>query len=152
MLSFAEDKVYALEESADLSREDILNGLRHVIYDTSVISSCFDGKADYADIVTSDQDKTLSAEELIANLYDCKIAAYLLNPLKSDYEIVDIANEYLGLTLADWSKAIIVACMASIAFMSIQYFTKLFHGSILFLFILKLFFESAFNQIDGGSG
>lgn len=43
-----------------------LNGLRHVIYDTSVISSCFDGKADYADIVTSDQDKTLSAEELTA--------------------------------------------------------------------------------------
>ena len=104
MLSFAEDKVYALEESADLSREDILNGLRHAIYDTNVISACFDGKADYADIVTSDQDKTLSAEELTANLYDCKIAAYLLNPLKSDYEIVDIANEYLGLTLADWSE------------------------------------------------
>ena len=27
-----------------------------------------------------------------------------MNPLKSDYEIVDIANEYLGLTLADWSE------------------------------------------------
>lgn len=31
--------------------------------------------------------------------FDILIAAYLLNPLKSDYEAEDIANEYLGLTI-----------------------------------------------------
>ncbi len=31
--------------------------------------------------------------------FDILIAAYLLNPLKSDYETEDIANEYLGLTI-----------------------------------------------------
>ena len=33
------------------------------------------------------------------NYFDILIAAYLLNPLKNDYEIEDIAGEYLGLTI-----------------------------------------------------
>lgn len=33
--------------------------------------------------------------------FDILIAAYLVNPLKNDYEIEDIANEYLGLTIPD---------------------------------------------------
>ena len=33
--------------------------------------------------------------------FDILIAAYLLNPLKNDYEVEDIANEYLGLTIPD---------------------------------------------------
>ncbi len=32
---------------------------------------------------------------------DLLVAAYLLNPLKSDYALEDIANEYLGLTIPD---------------------------------------------------
>lgn len=33
--------------------------------------------------------------------FDILIAAYLINPLKNDYEIEDIANEYLGITIPD---------------------------------------------------
>jgi hypothetical protein len=33
---------------------------------------------------------------LTANLYDCKIAAYLLNPLKSDYEILLASRMVMG--------------------------------------------------------
>lgn len=33
--------------------------------------------------------------------FDILIAAYLVNPLKNDYAIEDIANEYLGLTIPD---------------------------------------------------
>ena len=36
-------------------------------------------------------------------LFDVLIAAYLLNPLKSDHSIADIAHEHLGLTLKDRS-------------------------------------------------
>ena len=36
--------------------------------------------------------------------FDVLIAAYLLNPLKSDYEIVDVANEYLGWMLPDFKE------------------------------------------------
>jgi DNA polymerase-1 len=36
--------------------------------------------------------------------FDVLLAAYLLNPLKSDYTIEDISNEYLGLTIPDRSQ------------------------------------------------
>ena len=36
--------------------------------------------------------------------FDILIAAYLLNPLKNDYEAEDIANEYLGLTIPNRSQ------------------------------------------------
>ena len=38
------------------------------------------------------------------NFFDVLIAAYLLNPLKSDYEITDVANEYLGQMIPDFKE------------------------------------------------
>lgn len=38
----------------------------------------------------------LSMDRAGANLFDCAIAAYLLNPLKSDYDVEDIAGEHLS--------------------------------------------------------
>ncbi len=38
------------------------------------------------------------------NFFDILIAAYLINPLKSDYEIIDVANEYLGLMIPDFKE------------------------------------------------
>ena len=40
----------------------------------------------------------------VQNFFDILIAAYLLNPLKSDYEVPDIANEYLGQMLPDFKE------------------------------------------------
>lgn len=42
----------------------------------------------------------LSMEEAKKHLFDCKIAAYLLNPLKSDYDVEDIANEHLSMMIS----------------------------------------------------
>ena len=38
------------------------------------------------------------------NFFDVLIAAYLLNPLKSDYTIEDVANEYLGQMIPDFKE------------------------------------------------
>lgn len=38
------------------------------------------------------------------NLFDILIAAYLLNPLKSDYEISDVSNEYLGQMIPNFKE------------------------------------------------
>ena len=38
------------------------------------------------------------------NFFDVLIAAYLLNPLKNDYEIEDVANEYLGQMVPDFKE------------------------------------------------
>ena len=46
----------------------------------------------------------LYAAEDTKNFFDVLIAAYLLNPLKSDYTIEDVANEYLGQLIPDFKE------------------------------------------------
>lgn len=103
MLCFDEKKVYCIEAQNGLSKNDILEGLQELTASEEMSLSCFDGKPDYKYLVEDSQG--IKTAEVITNaLFDCKIAAYLINPLKNDYEIVDIANEYLGVTLQSWSE------------------------------------------------
>ncbi|MBQ9927087.1 MAG: DNA polymerase I [Lachnospiraceae bacterium] len=53
--------------------------------------SCGDIKNSYAFLKTDDTER----------FFDVVLAAYLLNPLKNDYTIEDIANEHLGLMVSD---------------------------------------------------
>lgn len=103
LLCFEEKKVYCLEAWSGLSKDVILAGLHELTASEEMKLSCFDGKPDYK-YLTEDLQGTKTAEALTKALFDCKIAAYLINPLKNDYEIVDIANEYLGVTLQSWSE------------------------------------------------
>ncbi len=54
-------------------------------------------------MISTENDRNLSSDVLTRQLFDCKIAAYLINPLKSDYEITDVAGEYLNIQLDKWS-------------------------------------------------
>ncbi len=103
LLCFDAQKVYCLEAGNGLSKETILDGIHALTGSEDLMLACFDGKQDYSYLI-EDKDSNRSAEELTRALFDCKIAAYLNNPLKSDYEIVDVANEYLGVTLQSWSE------------------------------------------------
>ena len=103
MLCFDEKKVYCIEAQNGLSKNDILEGLQELTASEEMSLSCFDGKPDYKYLV-EDSQGIKTAEVITKALFDCKIAAYLINPLKNDYEIVDIANEYLGVTLQSWSE------------------------------------------------
>ena len=42
--------------------------------------------------------------EITDRFFDTKLAAYLINPLKSEYTIEDIANEYCSVMLADYKQ------------------------------------------------
>ena len=103
MLCFDEKKVYCIEAQNGLSKNDILEGLQELTASEEMSLSCFDGKPDYKYLV-EDSQGIKTAEVITKALFDCNIAAYLINPLKNDYEIVDIANEYLGVTLQSWSE------------------------------------------------
>ncbi len=46
----------------------------------------------------------LEEETETESLFDVLIGAYLLNPLKGDYQIEDIANEYLGSSFASYTQ------------------------------------------------
>lgn len=43
-------------------------------------------------------------EDDVSGCFDIQLAAYLLNPLKSDYAIWDVANEYLGLLMPGYAE------------------------------------------------
>ena len=50
------------------------------------------------------EEKDVMAPYREERYFDILLAAYLLNPLKNDYEAEDIANEYLGLTIPNRSQ------------------------------------------------
>ena len=108
ILAMSEGKVHVLETGTDLTKEYIFKKIQALASgDDSAKNTmlcCFNGKPDYGKIVSDDMDKNLSAEEITRNIYDCKIAAYLINPLKSDYEINDIAGEYAGAAIPTWNE------------------------------------------------
>lgn len=108
ILAMSEGKVHVLETGTDLTKEYILENIQALASgndtEKNTLLCCFNGKSDYGKFVSEDMDKNQSAEEITRNIYDCKIAAYLINPLKNDYEIKDIASEYAGAAIPTWNE------------------------------------------------
>lgn len=91
-LALGEKEIYFLKPEGFLTREYLLKGLGEATAGErkpGMRFAAFDMKNKYKYMKT---DKT-------AGLFDILIAAYLLNPLKNDYQPEDIASEYLGLTI-----------------------------------------------------
>lgn len=109
-----QNRVYVIEADKGLTREVIIQETTRLLQEEKLILSCFDVKADYGILVSEEADKTFTAQQITRNLFDCKIAAYLLNPLKSDYEMADIASEYLSVTLQTWSEVFGKADLAAV--------------------------------------
>lgn len=91
-LSFEEGKAYFIGVQKDITSEH-LQKLVQELYQGGTVISCFDVKKLYP--ILLDENKK-GSQEACANLFDVLIGAYLLNPLKNDYEICDISGEYLG--------------------------------------------------------
>ncbi|MDE6941095.1 MAG: DNA polymerase I, partial [Lachnospiraceae bacterium] len=98
-----ERTIYYIESSSQISEAYIREQLERMLLTDQMSVSVFDVKNDYRDMVSAEKDRELSSDALTSQLFDCKIAAYLMNPLKSDYEIADVADEYLGIRLQKWS-------------------------------------------------
>ncbi len=86
-LSYAEDKTVLLKKEGFLTEEYLKDKLYALSEKTEL--AAFDIKKQYAYI---EREKTDS-------YFDVLIGAYLINPLKSDYEVEDIASEHLNLLL-----------------------------------------------------
>lgn len=105
-VTFDQNKnVYFIEAENDISKEYIIENLGNAITDNNESKfSCFDVKTEYGKLIAEDKIAALSSKQISNGLFDCKIAAYLLNPLKSDYEMADVASEYLNITLPTWNE------------------------------------------------
>lgn len=61
----------------------------------------FDCKALYSQLAIENM---RTSTEVSRHFFDSKLAAYLLNPLKSDYEPQDVASEYASVTMAGYAE------------------------------------------------
>ena len=86
-LAFGEQEIYFIKAEGFLTKGYLFGKLAAAAEKASLVT--FDIKKKYKYMQTDDTDR----------LFDVLIAAYLLNPLKNDYEPEDIANEYLGLMI-----------------------------------------------------
>jgi len=94
------ETVYFAESTGEMTKADMMAVIDKWITAETMTLYCFDIKNDYCCF----PDSALSSHEFTKNIFDCKIAAYLINPLKNNYEIADIAGEYLNSTLKSWSE------------------------------------------------
>jgi DNA polymerase-1 len=98
------ENAYLCESSDLINPQDIKKLIENMLLAKDMSVSVFDIKNDYSGLISEENEKKLSSHELTDNIFDCKIAAYLINPLKSDYEITDISGEYLGTPIQGWSE------------------------------------------------
>lgn len=99
-------KVYFVENEDNITQNDIQSQLERLLTAEQMTLGCFEIKKDYNSLLTDKFrfDTANSSHIITKNIFDCKIAAYLMNPLKNNYEIADIAGEYLNSTLKSWSE------------------------------------------------
>lgn len=86
-LCMGEEDIYCIESGEDFSADELIQEVKKLCAGTCVW--------------TLDLKSQLPELELDygADVWDAKIAAYLLNPLKDTYEYDDLARDYLGMTI-----------------------------------------------------
>ncbi|MBD5466021.1 MAG: DNA polymerase I, partial [Lachnospiraceae bacterium] len=98
-LSYGENNHVFLKTGEELTEEYLLvkmSELANAYRTHGKLLIAFDVKKTYEYFTLSQIDRRLTD-----GFFDVKLAAYLLNPLKSEYTIEDIANEQLGIMLKD---------------------------------------------------
>ena len=98
-LSFSQEDILCIRCNAELSGEWLLNELEMIAEKTNRFV-VFDLKAQMEFLKIQRKD----------NCFDATVAAYLLNPLKSDYTYEDVAREQLDLILEDKTDLTTKAC------------------------------------------
>lgn len=93
-LSTYEEKCYFIKQGGFLTGEYLKDKMTTLAAHCRMV--CGDIKQAYAFL---NSDKT-------ENFFDVILAAYLLNPLKNDYVIADLANEYMGLLISERTQAL----------------------------------------------
>ena len=91
-LCLSKEEVYIIPQEGFLTEGYLCDKLQELVKHTKLVS--FDIKQQYSYIGANTG----------KGFFDVLIGAYLCNPLKNDYGIVDIAGEYLGLMISDRSR------------------------------------------------
>lgn len=105
-LCFGEEEISVLRAEGFVTAQWLCGQLSG-LYKKGVRLSTFHMKKAYGALLSGGEREVTAEAETASDsvrcgtetLFDVLIAAYLLNPLKNDYEPEDVANEYLGISL-----------------------------------------------------
>ena len=118
-LAYGKDKICSIPSSMETDMEYLLEKLSQLAKRAACFSMCGLKEAlPYLKLTGNreDQSPTVLEEAAGEHFFDPVVAAYLLNPLKSDYNYEDVAREHLGLfvdeKLDESAKACYEACTA----------------------------------------
>ena len=116
-ICFGEEDTYYLEAQGFVTREYLLGKLQGLVQrvqekakesmlgeETTSNRSEENGPVFAGFQLKKDYDYLLP--DGVKGLFDVQLAAYLLNPLKNDYEIEDVAKEHLGMMIPDRGEAL----------------------------------------------
>ena len=91
-LCLSKEEVYILLQEGFLTFGFLVDKLKELAKETKLVTYDIKQQYPYLDATSG------------RGFFDVLIGAYLCNPLKNDYEIADIANEYLGLMISGKSQ------------------------------------------------
>lgn len=92
ILAYGDEEIYVIKTEGFMTADYLTGKLQQLSNQIELIS--FGCKNQYGYVYPKE----------ISHMTDVLLAAYLINPLKNDYAIEDIANEYLGLMLQSRSQ------------------------------------------------
>ncbi len=98
VVCFEEGKCYFVSEGKKLQDSQLSEAI-YKIYLNAKKVVCYHSKELYKYLIPSAVANDKSSYELTEQIFDVLLGAFLLNPLKSDYEICDIASEHVGIHL-----------------------------------------------------
>lgn len=105
-LCFSEDASYCIKVQGDISESWIIEALLDTGKSAGAFS-LFDIKSQFH-LIDSTENPTFYLD--FDKLFDIKLAAYLLNPLKSNYTYEDVAREHLNLMVDEKAAPEVKAC------------------------------------------
>lgn len=98
-IAFSQEDIYAISATDEVGMEFLLEALSEIEAAAGTFSM-MNIKNASKQIVMSDQTKA----------YDVTVAAYLLNPLKNDYDFQDVAREHLGILIDEQIQGDALVC------------------------------------------
>ena len=110
-IAYSKDDIYYIKVQGSLTAEYLcdqmnflLRSAEHTVFSVFDLKRCLSSLLNRNESPWSEEAESISGQ-LVGKCFDTSVAAYLLNPLKNDYENEDIANEYLGLMIPNRIQA-----------------------------------------------
>ena len=110
-IAYSEEDIYLIRVEGFISEGYLCDQLNMILRSAeSTVFSVFDLKRCLPYLLHHNEnpwdteDGTVS-KKIVEKCFDTSIAAYLINPLKNDYENADVANEHLGLMIPNQTQA-----------------------------------------------